>query len=305
MKKVLSIIMALLTVLSLSACNSFDDERESSYSIQEGEIITNPQLDNDENPSQSQNDQTMTSDIYKPSSQNEVTEQQAIFQTKSFDFIDDEGYSYLVTIKISPWILFSKKFDTLQTIWKSLTETKDLPTIESWNFTRESPSNYYMKNCSDNSWFRCRKSMFDMYYSVGQIIIENKTNGFDITEKNSRTLHMRFHSDSFFDNRECDKDVVCVPAICKVFYNNPEIFAVQDEHLYDIPAIDIGNPLLKSNTWSVLFVLAHGESSTPNEPQGLYRDYLKKNNTLTFTISTQKLLAKSLKEVSFELEITE
>ena len=108
----------------------------------------------------------------------------------SYDTKDTDGYTYKITVKLSPWILYSET-DILNSAWSVVGKDNLLPTFESWNLHKDSKNKYwrdYTGRSSDfdkGSWYY---SMNDMYYCVGNVSIQNTTEGWNITKNATRTV---------------------------------------------------------------------------------------------------------------------
>ena len=308
MKRILTLALALLLLLAVGCSSTnaaqpvknnpdiFDTIAKSSPSqtsetrVQTNEVISSTYIP--ENTPEAESEKNME----QPSTQIDM-------QEKSFEFTDEDGYKYLVVVKISPWLFYSTQKEALQSLWANLPVKEMLPTIESWGFETESSlailgKNYYSLIKGNQELFRCRQSGFDMYYSVGTITIKNITQGFDITESNSRKIIIDLVSKSFFFFFFCDKYANCWPVICKVFYSNkPTVYG-------QMTSCVIRWPLrMNRNQWGpVTFLLAYGESFSPNEPDGLYREYLSQNSNIKFG-AIDSIGLNIVESVSFDLDV--
>lgn len=212
---------------------------------------------------------------------------ESIFQETSFNYTDPDGYEYRIKVKISPWILYSQNEKVIPAIWNVVDGDKGnvIPEPLEWiksHGMNNTLKDYYSIGFSETEGFRCRKSNYDMYYALGNVSIENVTQNFHITADNSRSVKISCGSISFNDDFKCDKGANCAPAVSRIFYTNNI-----DDHgvaqINDMGFLRIASPLMEKDKWGpVSFIIGHGESTTPNEPDGLYKNYIIENNELVF-----------------------
>ena len=53
----------------------------------------------------------------------------------SYETEDNDGYTYLITVKLSPWILYSET-DIINEAWSVVGKDHSLPTFDSWGFKK-------------------------------------------------------------------------------------------------------------------------------------------------------------------------
>ncbi len=189
------------------------------------------------------------------------------FQEQSYTFKDEEGYEFEITVKVGPWILQSNS-ELINAAWDEVGQGKELPTISSLGISDSHiDSSRCERRFSDYICFSCKKSNFDMYYAVGTIEIRNITSGFSLSENNTRDVSLYFDSDSFYDPKD-----YTLPAMCRTYFSTPTDSASQVSWRY----IKAGTALVNSDRWGpAAFVLMHGESYSPNNPEGVYRESLE------------------------------
>ena len=189
------------------------------------------------------------------------------FQKQSYTFKDQDGYEFEITVKISPWILQSNS-ELVNAAWSEVGQNNVLPTIDSLGL-RDMPgdSTRYQKKFGDYEVFSCRKSNFDMYFAMGTIEIKNVTSGFGISKENKKSISLYFDSASFVNY-----DYLDVPVISRTYFSTPRDCAPN----VDIRSVNLGIASMSNDSWGpVTFVLMHGESSSPNNPDGIYRKDLE------------------------------
>ncbi len=225
MKKLLSCLIAL--VLLLTGCELEEYKEKAETILQEEKAAAND------------------ADMGVPAS----------FTEYQLKYTDPEGYSYVVTCQISPWILQSNS-GVLNATWNSIAKDKELPTINTWGFMKTGAYYTYKENYFET--FNAK--IDDMYYAVGTLKIENVTEGY------------HFDSDRVgYPKIQISKDLLVnyESKLITRYYAGNEVrtsgFGV------------IVNAKMTSDTWGPLpFVIAFAEHYTPNEPNGESYDRVEK-----------------------------
>ena len=160
------------------------------------------------------------------------------WQTYSYEVTDNNGYSFRITLVLTPFALVSKNTDYLESAWNSI------------------EAHYSTKHALPTtlaSWDLDGKGYQDMYYSVGEVEIKNITSGWDITDASSVRI--------LFEMK--DKDGILW---FKPFFGNSS----------DIQAGKLSlETTFKKNIGSFPLIILRPESFNPKNPDGLYRDYLE------------------------------
>lgn len=191
------------------------------------------------------------------------------YQEGSYILEDSNGYKFKISVKISPWIRWSES-DVLNRVWSDLGKKNSMPTtISDWGFKEK--NGIYLKDMrygDAKSWFRCNSSNFEMYYAVGLIGIDNVTQGFDITNSNSKDFTWQIFLDQ--ENKDYKWTDDSRPYLYRFFYSSPR------DAGYSKYLGAFFSAHMESNKWGpVTFIIAHGDGSTPNNPNGIYRELLE------------------------------
>lgn len=184
-----------------------------------------------------------------------------------FSFKDNQGYSFVGQIKLSPWILLSNT-SLIEEAWKEVSKNVALPSYDSWGVRSDigglmviHAQNY--NNALDN-YSECSHGISDMYYCIGSLTIRNTTNGWPISEQNARDLVIRLRCESDEKRvRYSGKYFGCTAG--RVMYSNKT-----DTFVDGIRFL----PHMAKDTFTVPFVLMTAEVFTPNTPNGGYYDFV-------------------------------
>ncbi|MBQ3418206.1 MAG: hypothetical protein IJH32_10300 [Ruminococcus sp.] len=268
MKKVLCFLMTALMIVLLAGCGETDNQTptatESNLSAQETQPVqTEPEDDN----YSATEPQTLTSTdaIDNDNNENEFEEETESYSyknsdstvdwtTRTYNCTDTDGYTYQITIKLSPWI-FTGNTSTLNAAWGEVGKGNPLPTtFKDWGLKqvekyqdRQNVGVY----AHDESFLVV---MTDMYYSVGQIYIKNVTEGWNITSSSPRNPIFEIYT---------NVDVASMAStITRTFYGNK----TQDQA--NKVRIDTK---MTGDTWGpVPFIMMAPENISPNYPDGEY-----------------------------------
>lgn len=203
-----------------------------------------------------------------------------------FSFKDTEGYTFEVTIKLSPWILLSNT-SIMEKAWSEVSKGKTLPSYNSWGFKPgiyNYPTIYanrYDYAYSHTGESFCSDGISDMYYSVGTIQIRNKTKDWPITEQNARSL--------------------IIPLSCqwdKTVYTGKDHFGFIASKVYYSGQTNVFvggirfDPSINKDNWGpATFLLMTAEVFSPNFPDGAYYntilDHLVIGGTSNYVGKTQ------------------
>ena len=244
MKQAVSLIMVTVMILMLGACGK--DKMGESVAISESYNENIDELDTSET--------VAAEGIEEPSEPTpEPTPEITIDWVEyTSTFTTDGGYVLDISVKMSPWILLSNT-ETINSAWMEVSNGNALPGFDDWGLRSGNGSYYFRNNFTFGSSFNA--TLTDMYYCMGTLTIQNKTEGWSIDSSNSQSLI------SLISPSDYRQDV-----IGKVFYSN----GAQDSG--DYARVDAN---IKSDTWGpCTFVIMTGEEFTPNNPEGAHYEEL-------------------------------
>lgn len=183
--------------------------------------------------------------------------------TESTTWTDDDGYTYKLTVKGTPWLPW--KSEEVQTVWDEIGKGNTLPqSIEDWGISRYNSGGAISygtpyKSGYNNLEFVVMGEMTDFYYVLGTARVENITEGWDITAENPRSFGCAFIPACYLSGANCKYE-------CMIIYGDGA--RTMDQFLYI-------SPKMKSNTWGeVPFIMAHAENISPKFPNGEYLNEL-------------------------------
>lgn len=169
------------------------------------------------------------------------------FSEYQLNYTDDEGFSFEVTCRISPWILQSNTA-VLDATWNSVAKDKELPSIDTWGFQKNGDSYRYSEYYTTSF----DSKIDDIYYAVGTIEIANVTQGFSFTSDRAGYPKVQIIKDALVDYGK--------KLITRTYFGN------------EIKTSAVGiviNANMTSDKWGpVPFVIAYAEHFTPNSPNG-------------------------------------
>lgn len=170
----------------------------------------------------------------------------------SYTTTDQDGYTYEITFKFSPWILLSNT-DIVNSAWAEVGGNHVLPGFDGWGFRKN--GNSYTRSVYDGAFYHdISFHMTDMYYCLGTVEIINKTEGWSISSDSPRTLYENFHwsipnpDDRYHSN-----------AIYRLFYSDSE----RDARV----GVNFGVTMQGDNC-SLPFIIIAPENFTPAFPDG-------------------------------------
>jgi len=181
----------------------------------------------------------------------------ALWKTITCEWTDSQGYSFEATMTISQWILQSDS-EVLTETWEELNTRHTLPSLDEWGLQKYSGNEYtgFINGFPDNKTFYA--TMNDMYYAVGTVSIENKTDEWSFSDSNpgSATLILNWADSTI-------TEFMRTRMISRVFYGSG--------------TNTFGGSLtiaasMKSDRWGpVPFVIGYAENFSPNNPNGTFR----------------------------------
>ena len=192
---------------------------------------------------------------------------------KQYEWTDSKGYTYEVSLHFSPWILQSDSntINAYQKKWNTSFEGMT-PSMDSWNINHNSGFGYYHPWQSTGRTFGV-KELSDMYYLWGSIEVRNVTKGWHFTNDSKGTPDIQIQ---FVANNTGEKNGVYKglsigdmdsAIMTKVYYDNDTGSNDGFVHI---------QPSMTGDNWGPCsFLVAHAESFTPKNPDGLFREYMK------------------------------
>ena len=171
----------------------------------------------------------------------------APFSTYHMNYTDNEGFSFVVTCRISPWILQSNT-EMLSATWNSIEKDKKLPTINTWGFQKNGDSYNY----SEYYITSFDSKIDDMYYAVGTIEIANVTKGFNFSADRVGYPKVQISKDALLDYGKI--------IITRTYLG--------DENKTSAVGVVINAEMIADKWCPVPFVIASAEHYTPNNPNG-------------------------------------
>lgn len=179
----------------------------------------------------------------------------------SYDIKDADGYTYKVTVKLTPWILTSENMDLIESIWSDIGRGNYLPvTTSDWRLELSSNNTYCQSYAyhteSYNSSFA--RVMNDMYYCLGTAKIQNTTEGWSIDSSSPRSVPVdAVHTKTGRGDSH---------TVCRTFFSSGYQDICGGIHI---------SSSMKSNSWGpCTFVIMAPENITPNYPDGEYLESL-------------------------------
>lgn len=173
----------------------------------------------------------------------------------SYTETDSDGYTYEITFKLSPWILQSNT-DIVNSAWSEVGGNNALPGFDDWGFELRGGS--YVRigvpNGGSSTNFAYSNSMSDMYYCLGTVQIQNKTEGWSIRSDTARSFTYQLFWRSNYNNMSNGY------AIGRTFLGNGT--KDQSNGLWV-------NAHMEKDSWGpVPFVIMAPEIFSPNFPDG-------------------------------------
>ena len=263
MRRTIGIIFILIIMTIISGCGMNNAVKESYKPDSEQKITSiEPDLREKGDAEENVDHTTESSEVDYPIEQINVD-----WKIISYTTTDSDGYTYEVTYKLSPWVLLSNT-EYISTAWGEISNNRTLPSFNDWGLKLQggSYSRSSIPNHGLNSW--CSWKMTDMYYCVGQISVKNKTQGWDITQENKRSIDIRLNiSENSIDGKQgCS-------AIGETFFSNGSSMTANGACVYTT---------MTKNTWGpVPFVIMAPENITPNFPNGQYYNNMKESKLIS------------------------
>ena len=269
-RRVFAILLCTVMVISLAACGNKTTENVAAK--------TEPEPVKVEEAKTEKTTETSTEGSESmPNEKNNVTESKIDIDWQSFDYIfeDSDGYRIKRSLRISP-LISSNNSDALVSAITALGQTvDDLPTVEY--------GNTLLKRWKQNE-------INEALYVVGEISLENVTEGYDIASNNSHSVIMYIgitpnegyvpsEGEMYCEQLEND-DSNSGWEITKVFYSKPmqkvghggyEFSIMNERNDYDPQKafIYLGHAKMESNNWGpVRFVMMFPNKHTPALPNG-------------------------------------
>jgi len=188
------------------------------------------------------------------------------WQTLTYQWTDDSGYTFEATVKVSPWIN-TKNEAYVNAAWDEVGHGNSLPEFD--------PNENYCKD--KRNTFLGIKDTTDMYYCLGELSIKNITEGWDITAENPVT--------TYFSMSPIQPPLDIKASAVKEGRTIGKVLFSNDITRY-ITWSDF-NPKFNSNDWGpVPFVFAHYDRKNPNHPNGEYISEIADTDFIIFAGKT-------------------
>ena len=241
MKKGLFFLLLLLMILLLSACGGKRMETTPSPVSTTETTTTTPK------PTAT----PVTAPTAAPPPPTQAPVAKIEWSNKTYSITDRDGYTYEISLKMSPWILLSNT-DIINAAWNDVGGKQSLPEYDDWgldNGVRLS----LPKGGITTAFYH---TMNDMYYCVGAVQIKNTTKGWDITEDHPRSVAVQLTWESAYDKPDYAGAYVIGRSM---FSSGP-----RDNSLGLFYSAS-----MKKNTWGPLpFVIMAPENFAPKFPDG-------------------------------------
>lgn len=191
----------------------------------------------------------------------------------SYTLSDQQGYTFEVTYKVSPWILLSNT-ELINSAWSEVGGNKELPTTYgSWGLEGFAHDQYVRQfqlgteACAGDSTFGC--AMTDMYYCMGTVEIKNVTEGWSIGANQP-------YSPTFFLPCLIDRDDNALNtafSIGRIFYT--------DNYRDYANNVCINARMTQDNWGPATFVIMAPEYFSPKYPSGVYLESMQNGFLIT------------------------
>lgn len=267
-RKLLSLVLCTSMLVCVVGCTDIDRQVELAKMRQDAESDSDYESNDDTSEYWDGQDDSEYVEEYEDDElepqENDSNQYNSVdinFQNIEFTIKDDDGYEYKVRMKISPWILQSNS-DAINSAWNEVGNGNVLPTIYDFELDEES------KDRMRGTFSETPTNMFyatvtDMYYAVGQVEIENITDGWSFTDDKTGGEVIRY-----LWNPGVKPEIVSVTHVVSKTYYNGE--STTEGGLFKV------SPHMDSDRWGpVSFVIAHAENFSPDCPEGEYRDELE------------------------------
>lgn len=189
------------------------------------------------------------------------------WQTLTYQWTDDSGYTFEATVRVSPWIN-TKNEAYVNAAWDEVGQGNSLPSADTSSWGLERIGDSYDWSNDIYGYFRSIKNITDFYYCIGEISVKNLTEGWDITNQAPTTSNPLWFSacqpetdTKGVKNNPCLKDNHRISnTLSRVFFSNS-----RDTY----PTWAVINPEYTSNQWgAVPFIFTHFDNKTPAAPEG-------------------------------------
>lgn len=254
MKKYISVAIVMIMIVLLVGCSNSTNSNTDEY-VAPTAAAQKTTIAPTEQPTEIETEEETIAETEAPTTSIEWTE-------FSYDTKDTDGYTYKITVKISPWILYSET-DIINEAWSVVGKDHSLPTFDSWGF-KKYENQYWKPYSSGTPMFNAGSwgyAMSDMYYCVGNVSIKNTTAGWDISSSSTRTGKAQMVFQPYGSRSDAAK------TIAKVFYKS------STDSWWN--GIDVSAKMTSNNWGPVPFVFIAPENFSPNSPNGEYLENLQ------------------------------
>ena len=188
------------------------------------------------------------------------------WQTLTYQWTDDSGYTFEATVRVSPWIN-TKNEAYVNAAWDEVGQGNSLPKANASSWGLSESSNGYGRYNDEYGSFRPIQNITDTYYCVGNISVKNLTTGWDITNSSPVTSDTIWLSAC--QPKPDTKEVQRHPSLQENYTRSSTVSKVFCGNKTTNPTWAVINPKYNSNTWGpAAFVFAHFDNKTPANPNG-------------------------------------
>lgn len=190
----------------------------------------------------------------------------------SFSEKGGEGYTYDVTVKLSPWILLSNH-DIVSSAWSEVSNGNPLPEFKDWKLELyDKNHNIYTKKVQNGIYQYYGHSMTDMYYCLGEVRINNTTDGWSINENNPHPMNIYLFWECKYDD---PYGASSASTICRAYYSNG----------YKETGGELSAGISTQNSAVIPIILMAPEKYTPERPDGQYYENIRDGSFVKQSLS--------------------
>lgn len=191
--------------------------------------------------------------------------------TTTFTWTDAKGYTFEGTLKMSNWIKQSDS-DKIKSFltYNNFDPYMVIPSMSDWNITSTGMS--YVKQKNSLYQFHVRE-LNDLYYIIGYIRIRNITEGWHLSNDNyaNPVIDVQFIANNTGEKHGKYKidniGSFCTAIAARIYYGNK----TQDVD----GVLEFTPKMTYDDSGPINFIVAHAESFSPKNPEGVYHEYVK------------------------------
>ena len=187
---------------------------------------------------------------------------------------DNEGYTFDITVKLSPWILRSNT-DVINQAWSEVGKNHEMPDFNDWGLNKDSGGYYWTPYSHDTNNGKANFNygywnykMNDMYYCIGSVRIKNTTEGWNFSDSNPHSTRVQ---------------IQCNPVKTEAFFMSKEFYGNKTDVCWN--GIDMSAKMKSDNWGSVPFIIMCPENFSPDNPNG---EHIEKLKTVSLEVYQRK-----------------